>query len=158
MRGEDDTCEFETGVEPPLSGYLKLKARLDHLESSSQAESSLHSSNVGRGPRPGHSSIVPNFLDKDKLVDQESVFGTLSHLAAVPTRALPSTNGVNSTTSGSELFPNIIATSMISKSALWTRNLSQILEALPSKAQIDVMLDFYFSQVQILRESVSFEI
>ena len=152
VQGEADSCEYEDGFEPPsqrlsavpLSEHLALKARLDRLESALQQQS-LTSSNAC------------NLPDKSRTADQEMAFNAVEALAGSEQgkkdeTMAPETFGVTGTSGGgAELFPNIMTSSTASRSAKWIRNVSQICEALPNKPQLDLMVDFYFSEVQTFR-------
>ncbi len=54
---------------------------------------------------------------------------------------------------GSNLFPNIMIPSSWTapKSTKWRRDIMEIFEVLPSKEEMDLMVDFYFLEVQVLR-------
>ena len=153
VQGEAESCEYEDGFEPasqrlpavPLDEHLALKARLDRLESALRQQSLT--------------SLNPRGLpDKSRTADQEKAFNAVEALAgseqdrkACKVVALDP-SGVASTSGGAELFPNIMSSSNGSRSAKWLRDLSQICEAMPNKSLLDLILDFYFAEVQTLRE------
>ena len=145
VQGEADSCEYENGFEPPsqrlstvlLSEHLALKARLDRLEAALQQQS-LTSSN----PR--------GLPDRSRTADQEKAFNAVEALAGSEKGKKDEMTGTSG--GGVELFPNIMTSSTASRSAKWIRNVSHICEALPNKPQLDLMVDFYFSEVQTFRE------
>ncbi len=151
-RSEEDGCEYEDGFKPSQNqrppgidnvSYTTLQSRQDRLESVSQTHTAMPtSSNASR-----HS-------DHHRAADQERIFTALAGLATVSDRGVPKPNGM---TGVSELFPNIMDTSTIARSHTWTRNMSQIFEALPNKPLMDMMVDFYFTEVQVLRKSPTLE-
>lgn len=153
VRGEGARCEYENGVEAAggqrapavdLDDYINLKARSDRLESSSQTHTATSV------PHNDTTSSASLHSDDHRAADQERVFSALASLAAVSDRA---GSGAIGMTGESDLFPNIVISSTVPRSYMWTRNMLHIFEAMPNKAQMDVMVSFYFSEVQVLRKS-----
>ena len=156
VRGEADACEYEIGVEPPaqqplvipLSEYMSIKAKLDRVELALQ--------------KPLETTHPDSLCQQDRhrAAGQEKVFSAVECLAATSTydsvgKAVNFESvGTCVSSNGSELFPNIIVSSTVRRSAKWRRDMSQIFEAMPNKAQMDFMLHFYFSEVQVLRRHI----
>ncbi|CAD6575663.1 MAG: Oleate activated transcription factor 3 [Tremellales sp. Tagirdzhanova-0007] len=149
VRGTGNICGYETGFEPSSSQTVTsrdagIRADPDRLDSA-------HLPLEGLTPHEGSPRKPSPLLDHSYTAEQERIFTSLAKLTAVADRAGPSSIGLPGMNDGLELFPNIIASLSSPRSVMWSRNMSQVLEALPEKAQMDLMVDFYFSEVQILR-------
>ena len=152
VRGTGNICGYETGFEPSSSQTVTsrdagIRADPDRLDSA-------HLPLEGLTPHEGSPRKPSPLLDHSYTAEQERIFTSLAKLTAVADRAGPSSIGLPGMNDGLELFPNIIASLSSPRSVMWSRNMSQVLEALPEKAQMDLMVDFYFSEVQILRTSL----
>ena len=150
---------YEVGSTPPPGetgssiGYRELKEQLDRIESKLGSTIPTQSQ-VGVPVQPkidlipsfplSNTCSSPNFGQEAKLfsaIDSLHTFVIPQPLNA-PRTALPNLNTP---------WPNILIPDQINQTARWTRDMSELLDAIPRTGQLAAMLDYYFREVQGLR-------
>ena len=155
-RGEAEACGYEKGIVPtarastvPLDDFLALQNRLERLESMTTPSTTL--------PRSTHGELYVADTGRRRAAVQEKAFTAIEGLAAVMDMdSLIQDKDMNpastSSTTQPKLWPNIVLGTSGARSVKWSRDMLFIFETLPSESQINLIVDFFLAEVQIIRE------
>lgn len=155
-RGEAGLCDYEQGIVPtprastvPLNDFLALQNRLERLEKINTPTTSLSGS--------VHGKLYVADTGRRRAAVQEKAFTAIEGLAAVmDTESTVQDRDMSSAATSSatqpKLWPNIVLNSSGARSAKWSRDMLFIFETLPSETQINLIVHFFLSEVQIIRE------
>ncbi|KAK8845613.1 hypothetical protein IAR55_006329 [Kwoniella newhampshirensis] len=157
-RGESETCLFEPGVLPLDPSPGSQVAQLGRATHSHLAPTSSSASRSGSPSSKGPVPLVHSDNRNVRAALQEKIFGDVERIAessgldedahhdsAQLHQAAKSTKG------NDEIWPNIVSTSNVRRTPKWERDMKHLCDTLPTKEQIECLVDIYFTEVQILR-------
>ncbi|WWC89325.1 uncharacterized protein L201_004246 [Kwoniella dendrophila CBS 6074] len=165
-RGEGSSCQYEEGYEPTQaessSGHSEFKAISERLERIEVALTSRPTSNPGTPSfqYPQQRSLKNNTGRKlERAATQELAHSVLvasrikgNNTSSPHTFRSPSIelSNIRSPVDDKDSWPSIVLNHQYPRSPKWTRDMHAIVNSLPSQSQVDFMIDFYFSQMQLL--------
>jgi hypothetical protein len=80
-----------------------------------------------------------------RAIETISARGTENALNGVST-------GMNQRQTGSGLWPNITSDTIVVRSAKWYRDMEQVVTSLPGQRETEVLVEFYFQELQVMRK------
>ncbi|WWD22560.1 hypothetical protein CI109_107053 [Kwoniella shandongensis] len=178
-RGVGGECQYEEGIDPPRSSSLNASSSSPSDEllalqhKMEKLERALLSHSVTSGPHSevdtpasGQTTAVDSpddlnvraalqeraFTAIERVVEIPGPHGTGRFLSSLSSSAVNDNRNGVTTSTDVELWPNIVSTSKATsgRTAKWERDLLSVFDALPKKDQLDYLIDFYFTQVQVL--------
>ena len=158
-RGDPSSCVYEAGHAPlpavptvPLADFLTLHRRLQGLEEQLRAPASTSDNLPDDVARAQADDQCPSARQEKAFIELEG----LSYLLGLE-RTDRDRDGEPvqfSSPTDSPSWPDIVLHSFVVRSAKWNQDMLSIFEALPTKVVMDQIVDYFFTEVQIIREPI----